>query len=519
MQIVAKADYATSEAVFERPPPIKPKYRKAFVDIICLGMRNIKPLGQTKTSTPFVEFDVGDRSALMRLQKTKPSKKPSSASPNFCQRLQIPCEIPEDKLYAPSVNLRCRDVQLGGWSKPVLGATHISLEDKLPWNPEAGKGKRPSLFDPDFKSYEETKSRDLGARKLEPVEEKENDAEEDVAVSADVVVEVGQGEEKQVESKDEDVEEFMPKYMVGRERISQPVESLFPAQPFESFTMTRGKAKDYDMFGNAISSVSEAGVFKGIVSVVTNPEDAKHSYLLDQILKPKVFCVRLYILRGIDLMPLDEGSKSDPFLRVKLGDEVRDGASEHHADTLNPEFYKAYEFCTTLPGTSQLEIEVWDYDTYTPHDFIVKTTYDLQDLHFQQKWTQMKMHPLERRPLMLPTSSNPQGHLECWVDIIEAKEAKKSKMWDITPPPKQEFEVRAIMWKTRKVVSGDYFTDQSDMYIRCWFESEGDVPDVPQTTDTHWRCKKGKGSFNWRMKWNLALPAKFGRLHLQVWDA
>ncbi len=32
------------------------------------------------------------------------------------------------------------------------------------------------------------------------------------------------------------------------------------------------------------------------------------------------------------------------------------------------------------------------------------------------------------------------------------------------------------------------------------------------------RAKKGKGSFNWRMKWPVLLPMKFPRFNLQLWD-
>src|SRR5690606_4770306 len=44
-----------------------------------------------------------------------------------------------------------------------------------------------------------------------------------------------------------------------------------------------------------------------------------------------------------------------------------------------------------------------------------------------------------------------------------------------------------------------------------------------QDTDTHWRCKKGKGSFNWRMKFDVELghntrAMKFPYLRFQMWD-
>lgn len=38
----------------------------------------------------------------------------------------------------------------------------------------------------------------------------------------------------------------------------------------------------------------------------------------------------------------------------------------------------------------------------------------------------------------------------------------------------------------------DTLTDQNDLFAKVWLENTD-----PQETDIHWRCKKGKGSFNW----------------------
>lgn len=56
-------------------------------------------------------------------------------------------------------------------------------------------------------------------------------------------------------------------------------------------------------------------------------------------------------------------------------------------------------------------------------------------------------------------------------------------------------------------------TNQNDLYIKAWVQGE-----AAQETDTHWRCKKGKGSFNWRMKFDVELPMKFPYLTVQMWD-
>jgi len=77
------------------------------------------------------------------------------------------------------------------------------------------------------------------------------------------------------------------------------------------------------------------------------------------------------------------------------------------------------------------------------------------------------------------------------------------------------FEMRLVIWKTRDVVAMDTVTNQNDLFVRCWMEGDDKAK---QQTDCHYRCKHGKGSFNWRMKFKLELPQKFPYLHVQIWD-
>jgi hypothetical protein len=61
----------------------------------------------------------------------------------------------------------------------------------------------------------------------------------------------------------------------------------------------------------------------------------------------------------------------------------------------------------------------------------------------------------------------------------------------------------------------------SDMFIKAeltYEDSRDRTISEAQSSDTHWRCADGKGSFNFRMKWDVELPSKFFRLTLQAWD-
>ena len=58
----------------------------------------------------------------------------------------------------------------------------------------------------------------------------------------------------------------------------------------------------------------------------------------------------------------------------------------------------------------------------------------------------------------------------------------------------------------------------SDLFVKVWPEGC-----KPKETDTHWRCKRGKASWNYRLNFDVELghstkAMKFPYLHLQLWD-
>lgn len=89
---------------------------------------------------------------------------------------------------------------------------------------------------------------------------------------------------------------------------------------------------------------------------------------------------------------------------------------------------------------------------------------------------------------------------------------------DVALPPKAIFEVRMIVWKAKNVVCMDSFGGMNDTYVKAFIEGTDS-----QSTDIHWRAKKGKASWNWRMKFDVELghntrTMKFPYLNLSMWD-
>ncbi|EGB09875.1 hypothetical protein AURANDRAFT_14730, partial [Aureococcus anophagefferens] len=119
--------------------------------------------------------------------------------------------------------------------------------------------------------------------------------------------------------------------------------------------------------------------------------------------------------------------------------------------------------------------------------------------------------PIEIRSLHKEGSHTAQGQVHMWLEIRPEREALREPRTVLEAPEKREFEVRVICWKTKDVPyeSGDYY-------------AEFQIGDSKkQCTDIHWRCRSGRASWNWRLKFPVELPLaspELGRLNVQLWD-
>mmetsp|Transcript_20321 Transcript_20321/g.31021 ORF Transcript_20321/g.31021 Transcript_20321/m.31021 type:complete len:1900 (+) Transcript_20321:164-5863(+) len=162
----------------DRPQSIIPVFRMAFLEITCVGVRQLRGFTLLPPRRPQLRGDICAPNDGDTYFKTKPAitdtgaalaaqavitdeddeatedaqllgkKKKSAAvyrseqaklekggrNANFCERKVLAIEMPENPLYAQHLDLRVYDA--GRTGRPLLGACAVDLGPKMPWNRE-----------------------------------------------------------------------------------------------------------------------------------------------------------------------------------------------------------------------------------------------------------------------------------------------------------------------------------------------------------------------------------------------
>ena len=302
---------------------------------------------------------------------------------------------------------------------------------------------------------------------------------------------------------------------------------------FDEFHLMRGQSRGLDdvPFASAtkdkkgaMSTSHVTGILKGKIRVTDYPRKKKmidvfksHIQPEDEfdmigklLLNSQKVVIRVYVIDAFDLVAKDSFSHSDPYIRVKVGKMVVSDRDNWQEDNPSPKINRCFEISTTLPGQSVLKIQMFDYNKVFSDTKIGTTKVDLEDRFFNNKWKSLKHVPIETRPLFVHSSRIPQGYVRMWIEIHH--ESNVPDLIDISPKPPAEFEARLIVWRSEGIENAD-FEGVSDLYVRAWVD-----PEEQKETDTHYRCQRGKGSWNWRMKFPYVVPQEQHLLTVQIWD-
>eukprot|EP01036_Dinobryon_divergens_P025584 gene25584-34147_t len=135
---------------------IIPLTKKAFVEFIVIGARDIAPFNFQSMHYPFMDIQLDtiepDKKGEIQIVKrkfkasTKPSKLPDPSNPNFLEKIMMPVDLPLNSLFTTPLKINVRDTRLGGYLKPVVGVCQIDLTNKIPWCEETYKPPRCDIF-------------------------------------------------------------------------------------------------------------------------------------------------------------------------------------------------------------------------------------------------------------------------------------------------------------------------------------------------------------------------------------
>lgn len=425
----------TNKELLKVPSNIKPETVDAFIEIIAVGIRDLAPFNFQPMVNPFLEIEL-NTIGTKYLQKTASSKVPNASNPNFLEKILLPCTLPKKSIFATPLQLRVRDTRLGGYLKPVVGVGTIDLVHKLPWCPETYKAPQTDVFckpgnslidkigqtagglgldDPTDEVLDEVSAETEELRNRRNDERSRDDyivTQEQPDVSAfikrrmkdedtgagvfgalrhiNTTGRVQKKEERQFVDPDwtQDDGDQPPKWSVNRRELPAELEMEYQTTPFETYAITRGKA--HGLLGSTLKVV---GKFKGLIRVIENENEPSllEPKLMEMLMKPKGYKIRLYVLKVLSITPKDfdmfgKPAKSDPYLIVRLGKETFNDRENAIDDVTEAFLYKMIELNATLPGTSQLNIDLMDKNDFRSDVLIGKTIVDLEDRWFDQRW-------------------------------------------------------------------------------------------------------------------------------------
>eukprot|EP00475_Leptophrys_vorax_P034621 TRINITY_DN5614_c0_g1_i4.p1 TRINITY_DN5614_c0_g1~~TRINITY_DN5614_c0_g1_i4.p1 ORF type:complete len:991 (+),score=303.70 TRINITY_DN5614_c0_g1_i4:225-2975(+) len=425
-------------------PNLRPKkFTPMFLEISTLGLRGLKG---TFIKKPHVEFRLQDSKAF----KTKGSSVPTATNPNILQVLKIPVNIPDDPRFAPVLSIIAVDEWFGGSISQNLGNAALYLGDyhkkylkHLRELEHDEKGDEKDELLPSGRSPSERppspslsspapspspaaspvrdpvvvgSSSEVSEEKLQPpTEQKIEDADddEDEPEEQEDVVKTPTPEDLEKvhivrwgEKVKGTAEAARFPFLKGRRILDCELEDEkrggMNLKPFEEFSLKVGKKG-----GKGRNEERRVGKLKGVCHLVP-PGQSSTSEFLKELMSPTEVFVRLYVLQGKQLTPMDEGGTSDPYLVVSLGRQKINLRKNHLDNTINPDFYETFEFPCQIPGVSELTISVWDWDGIGD-DLIGSTVIDVEDRWFTPAWRALKKKPVESRTLRNPTSTLSQG--------------------------------------------------------------------------------------------------------------
>nr|KAF6301287.1 fer-1 like family member 5 [Pipistrellus kuhlii] len=344
--------------VFTLPKSMQPTLRKMAVEILVWGLRNMK-----QVSSPQLLVECWEET-----RQTEPIRD-FKTNPNFAQSvLFLTLFMPTEEAYALPLVLKVVDNKDFGQQTLVGQANVDSLQPYFcdPWASDYVPPRLPKLSVNKHQFLD-----DLVEKFWFKSSKAEDEDEYDVDWWSKLFWATGDG--KSLKYKDKDYHTL--------EVYDCELEAVPAFQGLQDFCQT---FKLYQEQPKSDSPV--VGEFKGLFRVYPFPENPKAPQPPRQFLVwphkedfPQQCLVRVYVVRAINLQPQDYNGLCDPYVILKLGQTKLGSRDTYQPNTLNPIFGTMFELSCTIPLEKDLEIELYDFDLFSPDDKIGTTVIDLEN--------------------------------------------------------------------------------------------------------------------------------------------
>ncbi|XP_035461979.2 myoferlin isoform X1 [Scophthalmus maximus] len=356
------------EKLYMVPHGIRPVVHLTAIEILTWGLRNMKTYQLATVSSPSLIVECGGE--IVQTAAIKNFKK----NPNFPGSvLLLKVLLPKEEMYTPPIVLKVIDHRPFG-RKPVVGQCTINCLDEFRCDPyrintEVCMSDRVAMI----AAAQRNVLIDIEERPIMITELKAEKEEEAVDWWSKFYASIG------AKAKcGPYLQKGYDTLQVYKCELEEVAEFQGLTDFCSTFKLQRGKTEDDE------DDPSVVGEFKGSFKIYPLPDDPGVPMPHRQFRElpesePQECLVRIYVVRCIDLQPMDTNGLCDPYIKITLGRKTVDDRDNYKPNTLNPEFGRAFELSCFLPQDKDLKIAVYDLDLLSRDEKVGETVIDLEN--------------------------------------------------------------------------------------------------------------------------------------------
>ncbi|XP_070933421.1 fer-1-like protein 5 isoform X1 [Macaca nemestrina] len=343
------------------PKSIQPTIKRMAIEILAWGLRNMK-----KASSPQLLVEFGEESL-----RTEPIRD-FQTNPNFPESesvLVLIVLMPTEEAYALPLVVKVVDNWAFG-QQTVTGQANIDFLQPYfcdPWAQDYVHPKLPRLSGKKHQDFLGYLSRKFWFKSSKAEDEYEHEVDwwSKLFWATD--------EHKSLKYKYKDYHTLKV--------YDCELEAVPAFQGLQDFCQTFKLYQEQPKLDSPV-----VGEFKGLFRVYPFPENPDAPKPPLQFLAwperedfPQPCLVRVYVVRAINLQPQDYNGLCDPYVILKLGKTELGSRDMYQPNTLDPIFGTMFELTCNIPLEKDLEIQLYDFDLFSPDDKIGTTVIDLEN--------------------------------------------------------------------------------------------------------------------------------------------